>query len=233
MESSAPRMVAPRSEGADSPWSALSPLAQEGACHRDVADGSEDPAATEGYDLLRTQMQQACAAREWTRIAVAQAGADGHAAAATALNLALSQARLPHRGVVLVDLDLERQPVSRLLSASLPSGAVEISAAAISARLALLRVTGTRALGAAETILSPAFRSALDRQIGQMQPDLVLFNVPPLLAGDAGLAALELAHAVVLAIHGRADTAADVRLAETRIAGRCPLLGLFLFDAEG
>ena len=204
--------------------------------HR-IADGSV-PTQAEGYDLLRTQMLVATTARDWTCLAIAQAGPSGAAAAVTAVNLALSEARRPHRKVVLADLDAVAQPVSHLLRVApplppspTPPAGPTLLCHAVNDRLALLRIAAHRD-EAAVTLLSPDFHRQLDGAMDDLTPDIILLHLPPLLSGDAGLAGLDLAQAVLLVIDGRADTAERIRTAQARIAARCPVIGIFLHDAE-
>ena len=52
------------------------------------------------------------------------------------------------------------------------------------------------------------------------------------LVGDEGLAALDYADTILLAVDGTSDFPEHVRAAERLIAARKPLLGLFHYDAE-
>jgi len=207
------------------------PLPSTGARATLIADGS-DRRAAKGYDLLRTQTNAALIAKGWNIIAIAQSRSQGKASAVTALNLALSEARRPGRKVVLVDLDLERQPISRLLDSPPPTPEEGLTLNSVTERLALVRVAAHEG-EMTEMLMDPKFHEQLENRLPELDPQIILLHLPPLLDGDAAIASLNLAHTVLLVIDGCADTAADVRHAEKRIGTRCPVLGLFLYDAEG
>ena len=195
-----------------------------------IADGPNHPRA-DAYDLLRTRIATAAGQRGWARIGIAQTRA-ADAGPRTALNLALAEARRADRRVVLVDLDIARQPVLALMGGHAgrdAPGALE--GWAIAPNLALLTVPAPAA-EAATTLMREGFRTGLSAAIDDLAPDIVILHLPPLLWGDAGLAGMDLAQAVVLAVDGRADTAADIRRCEARITDICPLLGVFLHDGE-
>lgn len=209
----------------------LLPMPKKPQLRQAIADG-HDPARAESYDLLRTRILSEVAERSWTRIGITQAHA-GPAAPLTALNLALSESRRHRRRVALVDLDVARQPVLKQLDAPRPKpqDTPRFGAVRLSDRLALVAVAAHPA-EAATMLLNDDFASDLTTELSLLAPDVVLMHLPPILDGDAGLAALPLVECVLLAVNGRADIAADLRSSEARITRTCPILGLFLHDAE-
>ncbi|CAM3211194.1 hypothetical protein PANO111632_08175 [Paracoccus nototheniae] len=217
-------------------WAEMPMLAlpQKAALRAAIAD-DKNPERAEGYDLLRTRILAGTAAQDWTRIGITQAKGSALAAPLTALNLALSEARRPARRVVLIDLDIARQPVLARLGAAPPTprpgrGAVW-HGQRLTDRLALLTIAAP-AVEAATLLLSEAFQADLMQRLASLAPDITILHLPAMLAGDAGLAALPLCQTVLLAIDGRADTAPDLRACERRIGETRPILGLFLHDAE-
>lgn len=219
--------------GPDAAWSRLRPLPLRpvGALRRRLADG-QSRAATEPYDVLRTRTAFAMAPAGWTRLGVTQTRG-GIAAPATALNLALAEARRPDHRVVLVELDLERSGLLRLTGHRMPRGATGPQRAMLKIRdnLALIAFSAPKDR-AAETLLDPRFRAEVTRTVPPLAPDMVILHLPPVLLGDEGLAALDLADTILLAVDGTRDFPTHVRAAEQLIAPRRPLLGLFHYDAE-
>lgn len=214
-------------------WHDLRPLAlhAEGALRTRLADG-HTPVPTEAYDVLRTRAAFAMAAAGWTRLGITQTRA-GIAAPATALNLALAEARRPDRRVVLVELDLEGSGLLRLTGHRMPKGATTPQRAKLKIRdnLALIAFSAPKNR-AAETLLDHRFRTEVAKTLLPFAPDAVLLHLPPTLLGDDGLAALDFADTILLAVDGVADFPAHVRAAEQLITPRRPLLGLFHYDAE-
>ncbi|WP_134726296.1 hypothetical protein [Paracoccus luteus] len=238
----APGAAALHATGAHGPdgdaWATLSPLPWPHAAdlRRRLAGGPQAHrglASTHPYDVLRTRALYALADAGWTRLGVAQSS-PGPASAATALNLALAAARRPDQRVALVDLDLERRPVLGLLGQTVaaPDGATRSSRSRLQANLAILSFASAPGRGS-ETLLAPQFHRHVTDLLAGLAPDLVVVHVPPILAGDAGIAAIEMVDTVLVAVDGTQDTAATVRGAERLVAARRPVLGLFLYDAEG
>lgn len=219
--------------GADAAWRRLRPLAlpDRGPLRRRLADG-RSRLASEPYDVLRTRTAFAMAEAGWTRIGVTQTH-DGIPGPATALNLALAEARRPDRRTVLVELDLEQGALLRLTGHRMPRGATRPQRAMLKLRdnLALIAFSAPKDR-AAETLLDGHFRAQVDAMLPSLAPDLVVLHLPPLLVGDEGLAALDMAETILLAVDGTRDFPAHVRAADKLIAARRPLLGLFHYDAE-
>lgn len=212
-------------------WSALPQIEmpQKAALRALIAD-DHGPERSRSYDLLRTRMLPEVTERGWTRIGVSQAS-PGPASSLTALNLALSEARRPDRHVLLIDLDIAHQPVlARFGQAGAPAGPL-FRACTVTPRLAFATVQAAPDL-AAITLLSPQFQQALSEMIMGMAADVTILHLPPCLSDDAGLAALPLVDTVLLTIDGRRDTAADLRRCEAHVTRHCPVLGLFLHNAE-
>lgn len=219
--------------GAEAAWDRLRPLTlnRAGALRGRVADGGSRQ-ATEPYDLLRTRAGFAMSSEGWTRLGITQTR-PGLAAPATAVNLALAEARRPGRRVVLVDLDLEHSGVLRLAGHRMPRSAAGPQRAMLKIRdnLALVAFSAP-ADRAAETLLDPRFRAEVADTLPPLAADVVLLHLPPTLLGDEGLAAFDLADSILLVVDGTRDFPAHVRAAERLIAPRRPLLGLFHYDAE-
>lgn len=217
----------------DAVWRNLQRLSlpDRGPLRRRLADG-RSRVPTEPYDLLRTRAGFAMAAAGWLRLAVTQAR-DGIAAPATALNLALAEARRPGRRVVLVELDLHHAGLLALVGHPMPRDTAEPQRAMlkINDNLAFIAFSAPRDR-AAETLLDPRFRTRFADTLLLLEPDIVVIHMPPLLAGDEGLAALELSETVLLTVDGSRDLPAHLRSAEKLISSRRPLLGLFHYDAE-
>lgn len=211
---------------AELPWIEMP---QKAALRSTIADERNLDRA-EGYDLLRTRVLPEVTARNWRRIGISQAR-PGPAAPLTALNLALSEARRAERKVVLVDLDFSRQAVRARLGQPLRSDHQGIHLGRLAEQLALITIDAPAA-EAATLLMDQAFLKGLEAGLTSLTPDCMIFHLPPILEGDAGLAALPLVQSVLLAIDGRKDKAADLRRCEAYITPCCPVLGLFLHDGE-
>lgn len=226
--------------GAERDRAELPRLDLEGARRRQPQIAHAAHPGAPAYDLLRTRLLGEMSSREWTRLGVTQSGV-GRAGPLAALNLALSEARRPGRSIVLVDLDIARQPILGQLGAAtgpqpapgeqpgLSDGTFTLWQ--LAERLALIAVPAPP-VEAATRLLDPDFQDRLDEALAKLSPDMVILHLPPLLAGDAGIAGLPLVQGLLLVVDGRSDTAARLRDCQSRIGETCPILGLFHFDAE-
>lgn len=197
-------------------------------------------AQTAAFDLLRTRLLQAMAERSWQVLGIAGVTA-GAGASFTALNLGFSLARLPQLRAALVDLDLQApQLAGRLGVSGVPPLADVLSGAQpfegqfcrFGANLAL-GLNGAAVADAGALLSSPATAEALAAMTQGLQPDIVVADLPPVLAGDAFAAALPLVDAVLLVVDATATTAAQVRAAEARVGARVPLMGTILNRTRG
>lgn len=213
-------------------WDAMPRLNLKAVFKSQQAIAHEKHPAAPAYDLLRTRLLGPMSERHWTRLGVSQAG-PRRAGPLAALNLALSEARRPGRSIVLVDLDIARQPIRRCLDAPDIAGVEEggFRLWRVAEQLALVTVPAP-ASEAATRLLDPGFGADLDMLLAKLGPDLAILHLPPLLAGDAGLAGLPLAEGLLLVVDGQSDTAAGMRECQSRMGDLCPLLGLFHYDAE-
>ena len=206
-------------------------LPERGVLRRRLADG-RTRVPTEPYDLLRTRAGFAMAAAGWQRLAVTQAR-NGIAAPATALNLALAEARRPGRRVALVELDLQHGALLGLIGRDVSHGTADSQREMLKIHdnLALVAFTAPKDR-AAEILLDPRFRTRVADTLAALEPEVVILHMPALLTGDEGLAGLDLADTVLLTVDGARDLPAHLRSAEKLISSRRPLLGLFHYDAE-
>ena len=81
--------------------------------NRIISYDVEDP-RSRAFDILRTQVLQTMDMKGWQLLGITSPKA-GCGKTVTAINLALSIARQPHRSVVLVDMDMQKPQVARYL----------------------------------------------------------------------------------------------------------------------
>lgn len=220
------RMVSP---GVRSRKMARAPLVN---LHRD------DPAAA-AFDLLRTRLLQALRDNGWTRIGVT-APTGGCGATFTAVNLALSMARIQGSRTVLMDMNLRAPGIGAALDMRGAGNMRSFLCGAAPVRDAFLRVSETLALGltqqpennAAELLHDARTTAALQRMINQLRPGVVLYDLPPVLAHDDVSAFLPQVDGILLVADGTATTAAHIAACERVLDGHTRLLGVVLNRAR-
>ncbi len=201
-------------------------------------NASESPAAA-AFDILRTRVSQAMADRGWRRIGVTSP-THGCGKSFTAANLALALSRRPGSRTVLLDLDLRRPGLHRLFGLK-PAGALrDFLDGSQPMESMFFRAGRGLALGlnadpvadAGDVLHAPETESALQALDTQLDPDVVVLDLPPALAGDDVIALAGKVDAVLIVADGTQTTAKEIRACERMFEGRIPLMGVVLNRAE-
>lgn len=199
---------------------------------------SDDPASV-AFDILRTRILQALQERGWNRIAITSP-THGCGKSFVAANLAFSLARRMGSRTLLVDLELRTPGLAPLLGLT-EVGALEdlltdrqpLEAHVLRAgRNLALALNGAPVRAASELLQEDSCAAALSSMLEQLDPEVALFDLPPVLVGDDVLALLPQVDAVLLVSDGTRTTAEDIRACERLFEGRVPLLGVVLNRAQ-
>jgi len=222
-------------------WESLNPVVLEPEVTAEngvFARQSDDPAAAV-FDLLRTRVLQALNERGWKRIAVTSP-THGCGKSFVAVNLALALARRASSRTVLIDLELrtprladllgirEVQPLSEFLLGEQP---LESQFRRIGRTLAL-GLNGEAVPNASDLIHSPDTAAALEAMLIQLEPEVVIHDMPPALVADDVLALAPQIDAVLLVVDGTRTTPDEIRACERLFDGVLPILGVVLNRAQ-
>jgi Mrp family chromosome partitioning ATPase len=199
---------------------------------------SNQPAAL-AVDQLRSKILHGLATKGWNRIAVTSP-THGCGKSFVATNLALSLARRPASRTALIDLDLRRPQLAGLLGLTdLPEFADFLtgdqpleSVFRRFGRTLALGLNGAPVEMAAEMLHSPDTAVALSALVEQLDPEVVIYDMPPALGTDDVLAMAPSLDAVLLVADGTKTTAEDLRACERLFEGRIPLMGVVLNRAQ-
>ncbi|MEM6742868.1 MAG: CpsD/CapB family tyrosine-protein kinase [Pseudomonadota bacterium] len=189
-----------RTEATEAAWAAL-PEAELDVRRlrrqRVVTLEKRDPSHM-AYDMLRTRILQRFRAESWRRLALTSP-APGCGKTLTSLNLAFSFARQPRLRTLILDFDLRRprlatllgiKPkvcISRYLSGEAP---LEQSFTRLAPNLAAGLAAGPLK-HSTELLQDDASLEALAWMEHGLAPDLIIYDLPPLLASDDAAAFLE------------------------------------------
>ena len=209
-----------------------------------VGIGSEDPVSA-AFDLLRTRLLRVVRRTGWRRIAIA-APSRGCGSTFTAVNLAQSLARVPGCRTVLMDLNQRAPGVGPALGIDAAgqefgdlrgflSGKVALNRYLVRTGEALavgLAAAGTGA-GAAESLLDGRCPQALERMMTTLRPDVVLYDLPPVLEHDDLVAVLPQVDAVLLVADGTRTVARQIDACQRLLADQTSILGVVLNRARG
>ena len=186
---------------------------------RIIAFDLSDPRSG-AFDMLRTQVLQAMDAKGWRMLAVTSPTA-GCGKTLVATNLALSIARLPERGVVLIDLDLRRPQVAASLGLrsevgllTTLQGKTALGEAIIGAGIDRYRLDvliAERSVPNASEVMASRSMNALLQAIRRDFPThIVIVDTAPMLATDDFLTVLPQIDCVLLVGTVGTSTVSDI-----------------------
>lgn len=187
------------------------------------------------YDLLRTRVLRQMTEQKWTRLAITSPN-KGCGKSTVSLNLALSLARQPDLRILLMDLDLRRPALARMLNqprveslALLLEGGVDFADHAVrfGPNLALcLNHHGIR--NSSELLQSARTGEVLDAIEARWKPDIILFDMPPMQGNDDSLGFLGRVDAALLVAAAGSTALSQVDKCEKELASLTNVMGVVL-----
>ncbi|MEH6646344.1 CpsD/CapB family tyrosine-protein kinase [Sulfitobacter sp.] len=220
---------------------------QEPGTDQHILDGSqaaEDFRETEvsrAFDLLRTRLRQTIKQNGWVNVAVASPTV-GCGNTFIAANLAASLSRVPSSRTVLMDFNMRNPGLAKTLDmdASQSGDLRDFLAGDVAISDYILRVSDTLAVGlgdkthrdASEIMQDPATAASLAEMRASLRPDIVLYDMPPLLSFDDTAAFLPQLDGVLLVSDGTQTMAKHLAECERILDGQVPLLGVILNRAR-
>jgi protein-tyrosine kinase len=156
------------------------------------------------------------------------------------VNLAFSLARSPNCRTVLIDLDLKRPSVARVLGVEAKgsvgeylSGKCRAEDCFIEVGANLIVATSRGSLrNSSELIHGEGIEVLLKFVSEKLAPDIVLFDLPPMQVSDDTIAFLPMAEAALLVIAAGRTSASEVVDCERQIEGADKLIGVVLNKCE-
>lgn len=222
-------------------WEQLTPvtLQDDFLAGNGLFTNPDDSPAGTAFALLRTRILQAMAERNWRRLGITSPS-HGCGKSFVLANLALALARRPDSRTVAIDLDLRRPNLHALFGLSPPGALRDVLEGVQPMESLFLRVGRGLALGlngeaaadAGDLLHGPDTADALEAIETQLDPDLMLLDLPPALVGDDVLALAGKVDAVLIVTDGTKTTARDLRACEALFEGRIPVLGVALNRAQ-
>lgn len=198
-----------------------------------------DDASARAFDLLRTRLRQTTLENGWVNIGITGPTL-GCGSTFTATNLAQSLSRVAGSRSVLMDFNLRDPGVAQAFDLPAAGMMEDYLSGAIADQDHLLRVSDTLALGlngsasrsAAEVMQDPKTHATLARMQQDLNPDLVIYDLPPMLAYDDVSAFLPQLDAVLVVSDGTQTISRDLLECERMLDGQVPLLGVVLNRAR-
>lgn len=196
-----------------------------------MTGGRDGPA----FDVVRTKVLHQMKANGWKRIAITSPTA-GCGKSTVSLNLGFSMSRQKDRRTILCEADLRRPSWAKMLRikerhsfARVLTGEQGFAANALRyGGNFVLSSTAEAARNPAETLhggMVPDILSAIE---AEYQPDLMIFDLPPLLVTDDALAFLVHVDCALLVAAAEVSTVGQIDTCEREIAARTNMLGVVL-----
>jgi protein-tyrosine kinase len=203
-----------------------------------VAIDRSDPAHL-AFDMLRTRIIQALREKNWTSVAITSPS-DGCGKTLTAINLAFSLSHQSDCRTLLMDFDFRRPSIGsalalkprRSLEGVLRSD-VDIADAAHRYSKNLAIAVNDRTIDfAAELLQGANIEKALAAIRKRLNPDIILFDLPPMLANDDVTAFLPSVDSALLVVRSEITTREDADACESGLSRSTNVLGIVLNDCR-
>jgi protein-tyrosine kinase len=190
---------------------------------------------TAPFDILRTRIAQQARVNNWKRIAVVSPHS-GCGKTLTVANLAFSFGRQAEMRTVVIDFDLRRGTLARTLHQTPGHTMGDVIEGRVSFAEHALRhdenvlfgLNGGPVANPSELLQSTATRDMLAAIEATWQPDLLLFDVPPLRATDDSIGFLRNVDAAVIVVAAGETPMGQIDVAERQVADLTNVMGVVL-----
>lgn len=231
-----PRRALQQEQAVAERWAALTQFEpSEKRMHAARIFSSEASPEAQHFDILRTKLFLEMRRNDWTRIAITSATA-GCGKTTTACNLIAGLGRQPESRGILFDLDFRRPSVSKIFGASPTSsledvllGEVDFSEQAM--RLdtnTAISMTTRVVMDPARVVLRSQTAEVLDQIQAEYRPELMLFDLPPVLVSDETRGFLKQVDAVLIVAGAEQSTIQQIDEVEREVAQYSNVAGIVL-----
>ncbi len=208
---------------------------QEKKMHQSRIYAGEVSPEAKHFDILRTKLLLEMRRNDWTRIAITSA-TPGCGKTTTACNLITGFGRQPEEYGMLFDMDFRRPAVSKAFGAAPAASLEDVFLGEVGFANQALRMhpntsvsMTTRAVAdPARVILHSQTAETLDQVQNDYRPDLMLFDMPPVLVSDETRGFLKLVDAVLIVAGAESSTVSQVDEVEREVAQYSDVAGIIL-----
>ncbi|WP_170605719.1 CpsD/CapB family tyrosine-protein kinase [Ruegeria arenilitoris] len=187
------------------------------------------------FDAMRTRILHELRKNKWRRVAITSPGS-GCGKSTLTLNLAFGLARQRDIRTMLVDLDMRNPSIERMLGVKLKNDFASALAGESSPedhmfcyQKKLAFATNYKpAHNTSELLQGKDAARVIDGLEARYEPDVMLFDTPPLLTCDDTTAFLDQIDCVLLVAAAEASTVDEMKICEHEILQKSNLLGVVL-----
>ncbi len=187
------------------------------------------------FDTLRTKILLMMRQNGWRRLAITSPD-QGCGKTTIAANLSLSYGRQRELRTMLLDLDLRRPSLSKILGHMTAHGNVDMLNGTVSPEEHLLRIGDNLAVGMQDkpiedpmqTILSSGTGEVLDGLQQTYAPDLMIFDLSPMMVTDDARAILQHVDCALIVLRANKNRVDQLSACEAEVAEYTNVLGVVL-----
>ena len=200
---------------------------------------SEVSPEAQHFDILRTKLFLEMRRNGWSRIAITSATA-GCGKTTTACNLIAGLGRQPESRGILFDMDFRRPAVAKSFGVTPEHSLEDVFMGEVEFADQAKRLNDNTALAMtrgpvqdpARVILRSQTADTLDQIQSFYKPELMLFDLPPVLVSDETRGFLKLVDAVLILASAETSTIAQIDEVEREIAQYCNVAGVVLNECR-
>jgi len=202
--------------------------------NRVLTAGGSDPQSA-SFDLLRTKIQLQMEKNSWRRMAITSPSKSAGKTTVCA-NLAMAFSRQKSKRVIVFEFDMRRPALARVMGLSPERSTAEVLRGEVSFAEQAVRIGESVAVSCnpaalsspSDLFLDPSTIKMLETFEKQYQPDLVIFDLPPLYAADDATAFFPNVDCALLIAEAEKCTIQQIDTSERRIAEHTNFLGVVL-----
>ena len=226
----------PPNEVADSFWTALPELElDKKTVTRNRLMSYESGSDAAPYDMLRTKMLQQITANGWRRVALTSPHSECGKSTTTA-NLAFSLGRQRDLRVIVIDFDLRRRGLAEILNQTGTHNMVDVICGDVAFEDHAIRhgdnvifgLNYSAARNPSEVLQSRRTIEMLEQIETVYNPDIVLFDAPPLMASDDTHGILKNMDCALMLAEAEKTSIDHIDLAERQLAELTNVMGIVL-----
>ncbi len=221
---------------ASNPWQELTEVSLDPkVLARNLVVAHQPGPSASSFDVMRTNLLRTLRTNGWTRVAITSP-TPSCGKSTVALNLAFSLARLTDKQVLLVELDLRHPSIVGMLGLSpdqhfiesLGEGKLDYGQIRrVGANLALA-LNSRSVASPAELLSAPRTADLIDEVEARLRPDVILFDMSPMLVSDDALAYLDQVDCALMVAAAEETTAAEIEKCGADLGKRTQVLGVVL-----
>lgn len=195
--------------------------------------------ASAPFDILRTKILLTMRKNGWTRLAVTSA-TPNCGKSFVAANLALGCARNSDMRAILMELDLREPDLAKMLNLPQTAELAPMLEGRVPFARQAVRYRNNVAIAAARKVIADPTAVLLNRRTQEVidgiqkdyAPDIMIFDVPPVLTSDDTRAVLKDMDCAIMIAKARSSTLPQVDNCEREIADHTNVLGIVLNDCR-